>query len=236
MMQIRAAKERGHSNYGWLDSYHTFSFADYHDPRHVHVSQLRVLNDDTVAPGTGFPSHPHRDMEIISYVLKGALLHEDSLGHRHTLNAGEVQRMSAGTGIVHSEYNASDSEPVHFLQIWIFPDQKSLKPDYEIVPVPAISSNKAFTKLVVPANSEQKSVNTLHIHQDVTIYGAHLNRGNSLTHQLSTDRTTYLHLATGAAQINGEQCQAGDGVTFKQETELLIETTDESEMLLFDLP
>jgi redox-sensitive bicupin YhaK (pirin superfamily) len=175
-------------------------------------------------------------MEIISYVLAGALLHEDNLGHRHTLKAGEIQRMSAGTGIVHSEFNASDSEPVHFLQIWIFPDTKGLTPDYEIAPMPAAASGNGFTKLVVPANERSRADNTLLIHQDVTIYGAHLNIGDKLTHQLPGQRTAYLHLAKGAAHINGEKLQAGDGVTLKQETELFIEATATSEMLLFDLP
>lgn len=236
MMKIRKANERGHSNYGWLDSRHTFSFAEYHDPKHVHVSQLRVLNDDRVDPGAGFPPHPHRDMEIISYVLEGTLLHEDSLGHRHTLKAGEIQRMSAGTGIVHSEFNASDTEPVHFLQIWIFPDQKSLKPGYEIVPVPKVSSGKAFTKLVVPASEKEIPENTLRIHQDVSLLSAHLGEGDELVHELSKDRTFYFHLATGEIELNGQQLVAGDGITLKHEKELLIRATAESQMLLFDLP
>lgn len=254
MMQIRAAKERGHSNYGWLDSYHTFSFADYHDPKHIHVSSLRVLNDDTVAPGAGFPAHGHRDMEIISYVLAGSLLHEDNLGHRHTLRAGEIQRMTAGNGIVHSEFNASESEPVHFLQIWIFPDQKGLKPGYEIIPVARLKSasvagsdieseaGPAFTKLVVPVRpgetqeGNESQIETLQIHQDVTIYGAHLGPGQKVNQPLNPARTSYLHVATGEARVNGSLLQAGDGLRLQQETALLINTTVESQMLLFDLP
>ncbi len=254
MMQIRAAKERGHSNYGWLDSHHTFSFADYHDPKHVHVSSLRVLNDDTVAPGAGFPAHGHRDMEIISVVLSGALIHEDSLGHRHTLRAGEIQRMTAGSGIVHSEFNASESEPVHFLQIWIFPDQKGLKPGYEIIPIAKLKSastvgsdvesnaGSGFNKLVVPVKpgetpgeSESQS-ETLQIHQDVTIYGAHLGPGQKFSQPLNPARTSYLHMATGAARVNGHMLKAGDGLRLQQETALLINTTMASQMLLFDLP
>ena len=254
MMQIRAAKERGHSNYGWLDSYHTFSFADYHDPKHVHVSSLRVLNDDTVAPGAGFPAHGHRDMEIISYVLAGSLLHEDSLGHLHTLRAGEIQRMTAGNGIVHSEFNASDSEPVHFLQIWIFPDQKGLKPGYEIIPVARQKSvsgegsdieseaGPAFTKLVVPVSpggTQEKSesqIETLQIHQDVTIYGAHMGPGQKVSQPLNPARTSFLHMATGAANVNGNLLQAGDGLRLQQETALLIDAATASKLLLFDLP
>lgn len=251
MMQIRAAGERGHSNYGWLDSYHTFSFADYHDPKHVHVSSLRVLNDDTVAAGAGFPAHGHRDMEIISVVLSGALTHEDNLGHVHTLRAGEIQRMTAGSGIIHSEFNASDSEPVHFLQIWILPNQKGLKPGYEIKPLAKLKTGpeqkpgaaSVFTKLLVPLDKPVGTpeetgeyIEALEIHQDVTLYGAYLGSGQKLTHPLNPARTSYLHMATGAAHVNGCLLKAGDGLRLRQETVLLINTTVASQMLLFDLP
>jgi len=236
MLQLRQASERGHSSYGWLDSYHTFSFADYVDPKHIHVSKLRVLNDDTVAPGAGFPPHSHRDMEIVSYVLSGALQHKDSLGHVHTLHAGQIQRMSAGTGIVHSEYNASASEPLHFLQIWIFPDTKSIAPDYEIAAVPVISSGNSFSELVVPETGNSNKTTALKIHQDVTIYGGRLASDLRINQALQPTRTTYLHLARGSARVNQEPVHQGDGLTIKQEPTLAIETTDSCDMLLFDLP
>lgn len=232
MITLRRAHERGHANHGWLDTYHTFSFADYFDPRHMGFSVLRVINDDTVAPGMGFGTHPHADMEIVSVVLEGALSHRDSMGNSSVIRPGEVQRMSAGTGVRHSEFNPSSDEPVHFFQIWILPDRKGLPPGYE---------QKAFReaekrgklRLVASADGRDGSVT---IHQDASLYQALVTAGESLTQALTAARKYYLHVARGSVVLNGERMAAGDGAQLVDETELRLESQDSGEVLLFDLP
>ena len=232
-MQIRRAGERGHADHGWLDSWHTFSFADYHDPRHMGFRALRVINEDRVAPGGGFPRHPHRDMEIVSYVLAGALEHKDSLGTGSVIRPGDVQRMSAGTGVVHSEYNASKTEPVHFLQIWLLPDRAGHAPGYE---------QKAFTdadkrgrlRLVASPDGADGSVT---IHQDAKIHATVLARGAGVEHALAPGRHAWVHVARGAAEVNGTPLAAGDAAALTGEPIVRLRGAgdDDAELLLFDL-
>ena len=232
MITLRRSDERGHANHGWLDTYHTFSFADYFDPQHMGVSVLRVLNDDTVAPGMGFGTHPHADMEIVSVVLEGELAHRDSMGNSSVIRPGEVQRMSAGTGVRHSEFNPSPNAPVHFFQIWILPNQKGLSPSYE---------QKTFTdaekrgklRLVASPDGQEGSVT---IHQDARLYMAMLEAGEPLSQPLSAGRKAYLHVARGTALVNGTPLSVGDGVQLVDEESLRLETPDSAEVLLFDLP
>jgi hypothetical protein len=232
MIQLRKAGERGHANYGWLNSYHTFSFADYFDPKQMGFSVLRVINDDTVAPGAGFPTHPHRDMEIVSYVLEGGLEHKDSMGNGSVIRPGDVQRMTAGTGITHSEYNASNSEPVHFLQIWILPDQARLEPGYEQrVVEPAERRGKL--RLVGSPDGHDNSIT---IHQDVNLYSTILAEGESVRHKLGVNRCAYAHVARGEIKLNGSNMKAGDGARIADEDEIQLDGTGTGEVLLFDLP
>lgn len=228
MIQLRKANDRGHANHGWLDSWHTFSFADYHDPAHVQFSALRVINEDRVAPGEGFPTHPHRDMEIITYVLEGALEHKDSLGTGSVIRPGEVQRMSAGTGIRHSEFNHSRTEPVHFLQIWIIPDRQGVPPGYEQKRI----GLDGQMRLVASPDGRDGSVT---IHQDARIYAARLN-GGEVTHALAPGRRAWLQVARGAVNLNGTTLQAGDGAGIESETALRLAADGSAEVLLFDLP
>ncbi len=228
MMQLRKANDRGHANHGWLDSWHTFSFADYHDPKHVQFSALRVINEDRVAPGEGFPTHPHRDMEIITYVLEGALEHQDSLGTGSVIRPGEVQRMSAGTGIRHSEFNHSQSEPVHFLQIWILPDRQGMKPGYEQKRI----GLDGQLRLVASPDGHDGSIT---IHQDARVYAARLT-GNEATHALAPGRRAWLQVARGAVTLNGTTLHAGDGAAIENESSLRLAADGSAEMLLFDLP
>ncbi|MDX1697309.1 MAG: pirin family protein [Thiohalobacterales bacterium] len=231
MIAVRRAEERGHANHGWLNSYHTFSFGDYHDPRHMGYSTLRVINDDTVAPGGGFATHGHRDMEIISYVLEGALRHEDSMGNGSVIRPGDVQRMSAGTGVTHSEFNASDSRPVHFLQIWVLPEKQGLQPGYE---------QKAFTdedkrgrlRLVGSRDGREGSVT---IHQDVDLYAVLLGAGDRVSHQLAEGRKGWIQVAQGSARLDGELLEAGDGVAIEGPALVELAGASEGEVLLFDM-
>lgn len=228
MIQLRPANDRGHGQHGWLDSWHTFSFADYHDPRHVQFSALRVINEDRVAPGAGFPTHPHRDMEIITYVLEGALEHKDSLGTGSVIRPGEVQRMSAGTGIRHSEFNHSPSDPVHFLQIWILPDRRGVTPGYE---------QKRITldgQLRLIASPDGRA-GSLTIHQDAHVYAARLNDGET-THALASGRRAWVQVARGTLRLNGTSLQAGDGASIEDEPGLRFAADGSAEVLLFDLP
>jgi redox-sensitive bicupin YhaK (pirin superfamily) len=232
MMKIRKAGERGHFDHGWLDTYHTFSFADYHDPEQMGWSRLRVLNDDTVAPGAGFPPHSHRDMEIVTLVLEGALEHRDSLGNGSIIRPGDVQRMSAGTGVTHSEYNPSDSEPVHLLQIWILPAQRHLQPSYEQKTFPE-SERRGRLRLVASPDAREGSVR---IHQDATLHAGMLRAGETARHPLAPDRKAYVHVARGEASVQGTTLHAGDGARIADEKEVRLEGLRDADVLLFDLP
>ena len=232
MIQVRKSEARGHANHGWLDSHHTFSFADYHDPEHVQFSVLRVINEDRVAPGAGFPTHGHRDMEIVSYVLEGALEHKDSLGTGSVIRPGDVQRMSAGTGVRHSEYNASKSELVHFLQIWILPKTNGIAPGYEQKHfTPADLSGRL--RLIASPDGNEGSVT---IHQDARLYAAKLDGTMSVLHALPAGRCAYVHVARGSVVLNGTPLAAGDGARIENETQLRLEQGRDAEVLVFDLP
>jgi redox-sensitive bicupin YhaK (pirin superfamily) len=231
MIQLRKAHDRGHANHGWLDSWHTFSFADYHDPRHMGFSALRVINEDRVSPGEGFPTHPHRDMEIITYVLEGALEHKDSLGTGSVILPGEIQRMSAGTGIRHSEFNHSQSEPVHFLQIWILPSSQGIKPGYEQKRIDIAELNNNL-RLVASPDGRDGSVT---IQQDALLYAARLN-GKEVMHALAPGRHAWIQVARGTVRVNGTMLQAGDGAGIENESSLRLAADGSAEVLLFDLP
>ncbi|MHB1954427.1 MAG: pirin family protein, partial [Sulfobacillus sp.] len=213
MIEIRKSEERGHANHGWLDSYHTFSFADYHDPSHVQFGSLRVINEDRVQPGQGFGTHGHRDMEIVSYVLEGTLKHRDSMGNGSIIRPGDVQRMSAGTGVTHSESNASQDELVHFLQIWILPKSMGLTPSYEQKHF-ALDDKRNRLCLVASSDGRDGSVT---IQQDARIYSIVLEEGGSVTHALGISRRAYVHVARGCSKVNGHALQAGDGARITDE-------------------
>ena len=232
MIQIRPAKERGHADHGWLDTYHTFSFSDYYDPRFMGFRSLRVINEDWVKPGYGFPTHPHRDMEIITYVLEGSLEHKDSMGTGSVIHPGEVQKMSAGTGVRHSEFNHSKSEPVHLLQIWILPEKEGLKPMYEQKTIPA-EEKQGKLRLVGSPKGGNGSVT---ISQDVELYATELAAGQSVEHALEKGRYAWLQVARGKITVNGQELKAGDGAAITAEPKLqLAGVGDSSEVLLFDL-
>ena len=232
MITIRPGNERGKANFGWLDSKHTFSFGSYYDPRHMGFSKLRVVNEDKVSPSQGFGPHGHRDMEIISYVLSGKLEHKDSIGNGSVIRPGDVQRMSAGSGIAHSEFNGSDSESVHFLQIWIVPDTIGIQPSYEQKHFP-IAEKQGKLKLVASPDGKDGSVT---IHQDANLYVAVLNKGDHITYNSDIQRSIWVQVARGSATINGQALITGDGAAITQETALeLVATADNTEILLFDL-
>jgi quercetin 2,3-dioxygenase len=231
MLTLRPAAERGHANFGWLDSYHSFSFSSYYDPAHMGFRNLRVINEDRVAPGQGFSTHSHRDMEIVTFVLEGAVAHKDSLGNIATIKPGEVQRMSAGTGISHSEYNPSSTELTHFLQIWIIPDQMGLKPSYEQIAFP-LEERLGQLRLIASRDGREGSVT---IHQDVDLYTAVLKSEDTVTYQPRADRYLWLQVTRGVLLLNGQPIQAGDGVAIANETQLTLTTTEDAELLLFDL-
>lgn len=231
-LKIRRAGERGHADHGWLDSWHTFSFADYYDPAHMGFRSLRVINDDRIAAGAGFPTHPHRDMEIFSYLLGGQLAHEDSMGNRRVLNPGEIQLMRAGTGVRHSEFNPSPSEPAHLLQIWITPDTRGLEPAYTEW-TPAVGSAGDLKTLVISQDGRDGSAT---IASDASIYLLKLQPGTATRHQLGAGRGLWLHIAKGSANVNGIPVQAGDAVSLEMPGEIEISATDgSSEAILFDL-
>jgi redox-sensitive bicupin YhaK (pirin superfamily) len=231
MLQIIRSDDRGHAHHGWLESRHTFSFGDYYDPRRMGFGQLRVINEDRVVPGAGFPTHPHRDMEIVSLVLSGAIEHKDSMGNGSVIRAGDVQRMSAGTGVLHSEYNPSKRDPLHFLQIWIMPEQRGLEPGYEQRTFP-LEARKGRLQKVGARDGADGAVT---IHQDVGLYVADLGSGEAVTHPL-TGRRGWVQVTGGAVTVNGEQVQAGDGVALQEEAEVRIEGTEgRGQILLFDL-
>jgi len=232
MITIRPASERGRSNdIDWLDSRHTFSFAEYYDPRHMGFRALRVINDDRVAPSSGFGTHPHRDMEIISYVLEGALGHKDSMGNGSTIRPGEVQRMTAGTGVRHSEWNHSETEPVHFLQIWLLPEDKGLQPGYEQLAFEPHELRNNL-RLVASRNGRNGSVT---IHQDAELYATRLSAGKSVVHELAPGRHAWVHVARGNVTLNGNRLGTGDGAALSDEKRLELTGVDDSEVLVFDL-
>lgn len=228
MITVRPANERGHFDHGWLDTYHTFSFADYYDEANMGFRALRVINEDRVAAGGGFGTHPHRDMEIVTYVLEGALEHRDSMGTAGVIRPGEVQRMSAGTGVHHSEVNASKSEPVHLLQIWLLPERRNIQPSYE---QKAFSPEERRGRLRLVASRDARD-GSLAIHQDVDLYASTLD-GNPITHTLRPNRHAWLQVARGTAEVNGTKLRAGDGAAISDERELRI--AGDGEILLFDL-
>lgn len=231
MITIRRSHERGHAEHGWLDSHHTFSFADYYDPAHMGFRSLRVINEDRVAPGMGFPTHPHRDMEIFSYVLSGSLAHKDSMGNARSLHAGEVQLMSAGTGVMHSEFNPSPTEAAHFLQIWIVPERRGLPPRYtEWKPSPA---QEAAAKVLLISQDGREGSAT--IAADVDVFRIRLRAGETATHGLATGRGAWVQVMGGALTLNGEALAAGDSARTEHPGTLEISTPAEAEALLFDL-
>ena len=232
MIDIRRCNERGHFNHGWLDTYHSFSFGDYFEPRHMGFSVLRVLNEDRVAPAGGFPMHGHRDMEIVTYVLEGALQHRDSLGNGSVIRPGDVQRMSAGTGVRHSEFNASKTDPVHLLQIWILPDREGYAPSYE---QRRLEPGALDGRLHVIASSDGRE-GSVSLHQDASILAARLRQGQTVTHRLETGRSAYLHLASGQLSANGASLAGGDGAGFTAEKSVALIAESGAEVLMFDLP
>ncbi len=231
MITLRRHNERGHAQHGWLNSYHTFSFADYYDPDHMGFRHLRVINEDRVQPGAGFPSHSHRDMEIISYVLDGALEHRDSLGTGSVIRPGDVQRMSAGTGITHSEYNHSKSEVAHFLQIWILPARTGLAPSYEQRHFPA-AERQGRLRVVAASDGRDGAVT---VHQDMTLLVALLQHGDRVVHDLPPGRHAWLQVARGTVALNDVALIAGDGAAVDTELRLTLVADTDSEVLLFDL-
>jgi len=230
MITVRKSKERGHAEHGWLDSYHTFSFADYYDPAHTHFRDLRVINEDFVAPEMGFGMHPHRDMEIITYVVSGALQHKDSMGNTAVMRAGDVQRISAGTGILHSEVNASAKEPVHLLQIWILPDHKGATPRYAEKSFATAAAGKLH--LVASKTGRDGSIP---INQDAALYLGKLAEGGAAQHELGARRHAWVQLIQGDLSVNGAKLQAGDAAAVSGAEALELQAVSPAEFLLFDL-
>ena len=231
MIRMRPGNERGHARHGWLDSHHTFSFADYYDPRHMGFRALRVINDDRVDPSMGFPPHPHRDMEIVSYVLEGGLAHKDSMGNGSVIRPGDVQRMSAGTGVRHSEYNASDAEPVHFLQIWLLPERQGLPPGYE---QKRFSREEKLGTLRLVASPDGRD-GSVTIRTDASLYAGILDAGMKTELPLAKGRHAWVHVARGKAVVNGHAMGEGDGAAFSDEALVTVEGVDDAEVLVFDL-
>lgn len=231
MLTIRRSRERGHFNHGWLNTYHTFSFDQYYDPRYMGFRSLRVINEDFVAAGRGFPKHGHRDMEIVTYILEGALQHEDSMGNGSVIRPGDVQRMSAGTGVRHSEQNNSAEAPVHLLQIWILPNAENLAPGYE---QKAFSRDARLNQLRLIASSDGRE-DSVTVHQDVSLFASILEAGEEVKYRIDPVRYGWLQVARGEVQINGESAAQGDGVVIVGESELAIRASESAEVLLFDL-
>ena len=228
MMTLRLAEDRGHTRLDWLDSRHSFSFDSYHDPRHMGFRVLRVINEDRVASGSGFPTHSHRDMEILTFVLEGALEHKDSLGTGSVIRPGDVQRMTAGSGISHSEFNPSRSEPVHFLQVWILPGRPGLAPSYEQRSFPA-----AGVSLVASEDGRDGSIT---VHQDTAVYRAVLGPGEEVAHPIAPDRYAWIQMARGTGLVNGTRLAAGDGAAVSEERSVALRGIESLEVLVFDLP
>ena len=232
MITLRKAHERGHANHGWLDSWHSFSFADYQDPEHVQFGPLRVINEDWIQPGGGFPTHGHRDMEIVTYVLEGALAHQDSLGNGSTIVPGEVQRMSAGKGVQHSEFNQATDGVTHLLQIWLHPDTPGVAPSYEQRNFPA-EEKRGRLRLIASRDGRDGSVR---IHQNAAVYAGLFDGAEAATHALAPGRRAYVHVACGRLVVNGRRLEAGDALKAEQEPSLRLEAGQDAEVLLFDLP
>ena len=231
MIVLRKSAERGYFDYGWLKTYHTFSFADYFDREHMSFGSLRVINEDFVEAGKGFGTHPHRDMEIITYILEGQLAHKDSMGTGSTIQRGDVQRMSAGTGVTHSEFNASQDETVHLLQIWILPKYTGLHPSYEQKYFD-VKEKQDRLRLVASPDGRDGSVT---IHQDTLMYAGILSKGKELSHSLANGRRAYAQVARGALKVNGERLNAGDGAKITDENKIVFAALEDTELLLFDL-
>ena len=232
MISLRPAAERGHASHGWLDSFHSFSFADYYDPEHMGYGVLRVINDDRVQPGTGFGMHGHRDMEIITYLLDGKLEHKDSMGNGSIIVPGDVQRMSAGKGIQHSEYNPSRDEPVHLLQIWIEPNVKGIAPGYEQRYV-APDEKRGRLRLIASPDGREGTVT---IHQDALVYAGLLDGADSITQAIAAGHRAYLHVARGSVRVNGQALSGGDAAMISDEPTVTLDAATDAEVLLFDLP
>ena len=232
MIRIHKSDERGHANHGWLDTRFSFSFADYYDPQNIQFRTLRVMNDDRVAGGGGFPTHPHRDMEIVTYVLEGALAHKDSMGNGSTIRPGDVQYMSAGTGVAHSEFNASETEPVHLYQIWMFPDKTGHQPTYDQKNFPE-PEKRGKLRLVVSPDGRDGSVK---IRQDNEMYATLLAPGETVKHELKPARHAFVQVARGSVTLNGKTLEVGDGASISDEKALELTGVNDAEVLLFDLP
>jgi redox-sensitive bicupin YhaK (pirin superfamily) len=230
MMNIRRSHERGHANYGWLDTRHTFSFGDYYDPRHMGFRSLRVINDDRVVGGRGFATHPHRDMEIISYVVDGALEHRDSMGNGSVIRPGEVQRMRAGTGVTHSEYNHSSTDPVRFLQIWVLPEERGLAPGYEQKLFG--DERRGRLRLVASRNGSEGSVQ---IQQDLAMFASVLKDGQRVEHDLAEGRHAWLQIVRGTVRVDSVELGEGDGASFSEVPAVPMESLGDSEIILFDI-
>jgi quercetin 2,3-dioxygenase len=232
MLEIRKASERGHADHGWLKSHHSFSFADYYDPRHVEFGALRVINEDRVQPGAGFGTHGHRDMEIVSYVLEGALAHEDSLGNGSTMRPGDVQRMSAGKGVMHSEFNPSNTEAVHFLQIWIQPAVRGVEPSYEQKRF-ADEEKRGRLRLIASPDGQDGSVR---LHQDTRLYAGLFDGEERASLPLGGQRRGYVHVARGSVRVNGSELEGGDALKLEAVPAITLEAGRKAEVLVFDLP
>lgn len=231
MIRILKSDERGHANHGWLDTHFTFSFADYYDPKHMHFRTLRVMNDDRVAGGGGFPMHPHRDMEIVTYVLEGTLEHRDSMGNGSVIKPGDIQYMSAGTGVTHSEFNASKTEPVHLYQIWMFPEKQGLKPTYGQKNF-GEAEKRGKLRLLVSPDGRDGSVK---IRQDNDLYATVLIAGETVKHELKPERHAYVQVARGSVTLNGKKLEEGDGAAISGEKVVQLTGERDAEVLLFDL-
>lgn len=228
---LRKSDHRGKADFGWLDSRHTFSFGHYHDPAHMGFGPLRVINEDRVAPGGGFPTHPHADMEILSYVLSGALEHKDSLGTGSVIKPGDVQRMSAGSGVRHSEFNASKTAPVHFLQIWVLPERRGIAPSYE---QKTFADEEKLNRLRLIASRDARQ-GSVRIHQDVDLYAALIGKGHRVEHALAPNRLVWVQVARGRVGIEGDMLEAGDGAAIKDATSIKLAGVEDAEVLLFDM-
>jgi redox-sensitive bicupin YhaK (pirin superfamily) len=233
VIQVRKSDERGHANHGWLNTYHTFSFADYYDPKFMGFRSLRVINEDRVTPGAGFGRHGHRDMEILTYVLEGSIAHKDSMGHQQVLGPNEIQRMSAGTGVMHSEFNPSNSEGLHFFQIWIEPAATGTKPSYEQIRFDPEEKKNRLKRLAGPMNGDGAAV----INQDAHVFVAELAKGTEIPYSLAANRAAWVHVVRGAVAVNGVSLHTGDAAAVSGENHVVLTGGDgeSSEILLFDL-